>query len=185
MTSARYTPTAIALHWLIAAAIVALFALGFYMHGLELSPLKLRLFSYHKWGGVCVFALAVLRLAWRIGHRPPPLPAAMPRLERAVAHAGHHLLYLLMFAIPLIGWLASSAKGYTTVLFGVLPLPDLLAPDPALADRLIQLHWAVNLLLAAVVAGHAAAALRHHFVLGDDVLRRMLPRFASNKETSR
>ncbi len=172
----KYTATAIALHWLMAIALLGLFGLGFYMADLPLSPTKLKLFSWHKWAGVSLFLLAVLRLTWRIGHRPPELPAHMARGERFLAHAGHGLLYLLMFAIPLSGWLMSSAKGFQTVYFGLLPIPDLLDKNKELGDLLETVHSSLNLLLAATVLGHAAAALKHHSVDKDDVLTRMLSR---------
>jgi cytochrome b561 len=171
----RYTAFAIALHWLMALVIAGLFALGIYMHDLPFSPTKLQLYSWHKWGGVCVFLLVLIRLVWRLIHRPPALPAHMQGLVRAAAHAGHHVLYLLMFAVPLSGWLMSSAKGFQTVLFGVWPIPDLLTKDPALAGILQPLHFALNMLLLIVVIGHVAAALKHHWIDKDDVLTRMLP----------
>lgn len=171
----KYTATAIALHWLIALAIIGMVALGFYMTGLPLSPRKLQWYSWHKWTGVCVLLLALFRLGWRISHRPPALPQHMNSLERLAAHAGHKMLYLLMFAIPLSGWLMSSAKGFQTVLFGVLPIPDLLERNPELGNLLAGVHGGLNVLLIAVVIGHAAAALKHHFIDKDDVLTRMLP----------
>lgn len=171
----KYTATAIALHWLIALAIIGMVALGFYMTGLPLSPRKLQWYSWHKWTGVCVLLLALFRLGWRISHRPPALPQHMNSLERLAAHAGHGMLYLLMFAIPLSGWLMSSAKGFQTVLFGVLPIPDLLERNPELGNLLAGVHGGLNVLLIAVVIGHAAAALKHHFIDKDDVLTRMLP----------
>ena len=171
----RYTAFAIALHWLMALAIAGLFALGIYMHDLPFSPAKLQLYSWHKWGGVCVFLLVCIRLFWRLTHRPPALPEHMQGLVRVAAHAGHHILYLLMFAVPLSGWLMSSAKGFQTVLFGVLPIPDLLAKDQVLAEILQSLHFALNMLLLVVVIGHVAAALKHHCIDKDDVLTRMLP----------
>ncbi|MGE5468881.1 MAG: cytochrome b [Ignavibacteria bacterium] len=172
----RYTATAIALHWLMAVLLAALFALGLYMHDLPLSPWKLKLYSWHKWAGVTAFLLVLVRAGWRAAHRPPALPHAMPPLFKAAAHAGHAALYLLMLAIPLTGWLMSSAKGVPTVYFGVLPLPDLLAKDKALGETLANVHAWLNYLLAAVVTGHAAAALKHHVVDRDGVLLRMLPR---------
>lgn len=174
--STHYSATAKALHWGIAVLIFGLLGLGFYMTGLDLSPTKLQLFSWHKWAGVTVFMLVVVRLAWRITHRPPALPAHMSALERFAAHAGHHLLYVLMFAIPLSGWLMSSAKGFQTVWFGVLPLPDLLAKDKALGDLLQTVHVSLNFVLIALLLAHIGAALKHHLVDKDDVLTRMLPR---------
>ena len=171
----KYTSTAIALHWLMAIGLIGLFAFGLYMADLPLSPAKLRYYSWHKWAGVTLFLLVFVRLAWRVAHRPPALPEHMGRGEQFVAHAGHGLLYLLMLAVPLSGWLMSSAKGIQTVLFGVLPIPDLLEKNKELGHLLQTLHWGLNMLLAAVVVGHAAAALKHHFIDKDDVLTRMLP----------
>ena len=179
--NARYSLTAVRLHWLMALMIVGLFGVGLYMTGLKLSPQKLQLYSWHKWAGVTVFVLAIARLAWRIGHRPPPDPAGMPRWQVVAAHGVHHLLYLLMFAIPLSGWLMSSAKGFQTVWFGVLPLPDLLDKDKALGDLLQTVHMLLNYSLAALVAAHAGAALKHHFLDRDDVLVRMLPFLDKNR----
>ncbi len=181
MTDTRYTTTAIALHWLMAALIFGLFGVGLYMSGLPLSPTKLQIYSWHKWAGVTAFLLVFARLAWRIAHRPPPLPAAMPRWQQFAAHAGHGLLYLLMIAIPLSGWLMSSAKGFQTVYFGVLPIPDLLGKDKELGDTLRDVHQALNFLMIAIVAGHVGAALKHHFIDRDDILTRMSPRH-SHKE---
>lgn len=171
----KYTSTAIALHWLMAIGLIGLFAFGLYMANLPLSPEKLRFYSWHKWAGVILFLLVFVRLAWRVAHHPPALPEHMGRGEQFVAHAGHGLLYLLMLAIPLSGWLMSSAKGIQTVLFGVLPIPDLLEKNKELGQLLQTLHWGLNMLLAAVVIGHVAAALKHHFLDKDDVLTRMLP----------
>lgn len=171
----RYTPTAIGLHWLIALAIAATFALGLYMHELPLSPTKLELYSWHKWAGVSIFMLVIVRLGWRLTHPAPPLPEAMPGPLRLAAAGAHWLLYALMFAIPLTGWLMSSAKGFQTVWFGVLPLPDLVAKDKALGKLLAEVHETLNFTLLALVVVHAAAALKHHFIDRDTVLTRMLP----------
>jgi len=173
--SERYTPAAIALHWIVALLILANLALGLYTVDLPLSPAKLRNFSYHKWIGVTVFMLAAARLLWRLGHTPPALPAAMPAWERHTAAFTHALLYFLFFAAPLTGWLFSSAAGFQTVYLGVVPIPDLLSKDKALADALKLAHKSINYTLAAVIVLHAAAALKHHFIDKDDVLRRMLP----------
>lgn len=171
-----YTATAKALHWLMAVLLVGLLALGCYMQDLPLSPEKLQLYSWHKWAGVTVFVLVIVRGIWRFTHRPPLLPASMrPPLQWA-AHAGHFLLYTLMLAIPVSGWLMSSAKGFQTVWFGILPLPDLVARDRALGDLFATVHTGLNLLFIAVLAAHVGAALWHHFIHRDDVLSRMLPR---------
>ena len=171
----HYSGTAKSLHWLMALLIAGLMALGLYMHELPLSPQKLQLYSWHKWAGVTVFALLLVRVAVRIAFPPPPLPAGMSRGQQLSAHAGHLALYLLMLAIPVSGWLMSSAKGFQTVWFGVLPLPDLVGKDKALGELLAEVHETLSWMLVALVAVHAAAALKHHFIDRDDVLARMLP----------
>ncbi|MBI5786619.1 MAG: cytochrome b [Rhodocyclales bacterium] len=179
----RYTGTAIALHWLMAILILGICGVGLYMTGLPLSPTKLQIYSWHKWAGVTAFLLALVRIAWRARHRPPALPVAMPHWQQIAAHGGHALLYVLMVAIPLTGWLMSSAKGFQTVYFGVLPIPDLLAKDKELGDLLRDVHATLNYLMIAIVAGHVGAALKHHFIDRDDILTRMAPRH-SRKEQS-
>lgn len=171
----RYTRTAIWLHWLVALGLIGTFALGLYMPDLPLSPTKLKLFSWHKWAGVTLFFLVLIRLGWRLSHPAPALPSTMPAVMRLVSHAMHWLMYTLMFAIPLSGWLMSSAKGFQTVWFGVLPLPDLLAKDTALGERLTALHEVLSFVLLGLVIVHTVAALKHHFIDHDDVLTRILP----------
>ena len=170
-----YNGTAIALHWLMAILLISLVAVGFYMHDLPVSPWKLKVFTWHKWAGVVAFLLTVLRLGWRARHRPPALPDSMTPPTRLAAHTGHGMLYVLMLSIPLSGWLMSSAKGYQTVLFGVLPIPDLLSKNLELARTLGEAHEVLNFLLIAVVVGHVLAAIKHHLVDRDGVLLRMLP----------
>jgi cytochrome b561 len=171
--STAYTPVAKGLHWLMAVLILGLLALGIVMHEMPLSPRKLELYAWHKWFGITVLLLVWLRLAWRLTHRPPALPATLSAPLRRLAHAGHALLYVLMIVIPLSGWLMSSAKGVQTVWFGLVPLPDLLGRDRELGDLLQQAHKLLNRLLLLTLAGHVLAALWHHFVLKDGTLRRM------------
>ena len=177
----RYTPTAIALHWLMALLILGLLGVGLTMTALPLSPFKLQVYSWHKWAGVSAFLLVCLRLAWRLGHRPPALPSGMPGWQRHAAHGMHHLLYLLMFAIPLSGWLMSSAKGFQTVYFGIIPLPDLLQKNKELGELLELVHSSLNFTLAGLVVAHIAAALKHHLFDRDEVLARMLPFLTRNR----
>jgi cytochrome b561 len=174
-TADRYGPMAQALHWATFLLLVGSFSLGLWMVELPLSPLKLRLISYHKWIGVTVFLLVLMRLAWRLYSPPPPLPASVPLWQRRAAKAVHGLIYVLLIAIPLIGWLGSSAKGIPTVYLGLVRLPDLLAKDPELAKRLFLVHWVLNKALLVAVGVHVAAALKHHLVDRDEVLVRMLP----------
>lgn len=170
-----YHPVARGLHWLMAVFIFGLLALGHYMSELPLSPDKLRYYSWHKWAGVTVFALAVLRLGWRLTHRPPPLPDTLSPTLKRLAHTGHALLYGLMLAMPLSGWLMSSAKGVQTVWLGLVPIPDVLGRDRALGDLLQIVHASLSWLLVAMVVMHVLAALYHHHVLRDDTWHRMWP----------
>lgn len=170
-----YTAVAKLLHWGMAVLIMGLMALGFVMTDMDLSPEKLQYYAWHKWAGVSVFVLVWLRLLWRVVNPPPAYPSSMSSLLQGLAHAGHAALYGLMIVIPLTGWLLSSAKGVQTVWFGVLPLPDLLEKDKELGHLLHEVHEALNFLLMALLFGHVAAALKHHWIDKDDILKRMLP----------
>ena len=175
MSQPRYTRTAQGLHWAIAILMLSLVGVGFWMSDLPLSPRKLQVYSWHKWAGVTVFMLAAVRLAWRATHVPPALPASISRANAIVAGAVHHLLYLLMFALPLSGWIMSSAKGFQTVWFGVLPLPDLVAKNAELGEQLEEVHETLAITLLVLVGLHVAGALKHHFVERNGLLGRMWP----------
>jgi cytochrome b561 len=169
-----YTHTAIALHWLAGILILCGFTLGVSLKDLPISPQTLRLYGYHKWIGISVFLLAVARLAWRWAY-PAPHPVPMPEWQRRAAAATHALLYAFMLVIPLSGWIYSSATGVEVVYLGLVPLPDLVPKDKALASVLKAVHVTLNYALLALVTVHAGAALKHHWIDRDDVLRRMLP----------
>lgn len=170
----RYDLLSIALHWLMALAIIGLLGVGLYMVSLPFSMSRLKLYNWHKWAGMTVLALAALRLLWSL-RRQAPAAAPGPRWQQVAAHAVHGLLYLFFFAVPLAGWTYSSAAGFPIVWFGLLPLPDLVAPDPALAETLKATHRWLAYGLAAVVAAHVAAALKHQFLDRDRLLARMWP----------
>ena len=172
--SPRYTSTAIVFHWLLALAIVASFGVGLYMADLPLSPQKLKLYNWHKWAGVTILALSALRLLWRLTHRPPA-DVPMPAWQRAAAHATHVGLYLLFFAVPLVGWAYSSAAGFPIVWFGVVPLPDFVSPDKALAEAIKPWHERLAWLMALLVLLHVAGAVKHQFVDRDGLIGRMRP----------
>ena len=176
----RYGPVAIALHWLLALMILGSVCLGLSMTGLPFSPLRLKLYNWHKWAGVTILALSAMRLLWRLSHPPPPLPAriraAMPGWQLAAHRGLHLLLYLLFFAVPLLGWAYSSALGFPVVWLGVLPLPDFVPVDKDFAEAVLKpLHKIGAFSLAAAALVHAAAALKHHFVDRDGLLGRMSP----------
>jgi len=171
-TPDRYTRTAIVLHWLLALMIVSSFGVGLYMADLPFSPSRLKLYNWHKWAGVTILALSAALLLWRLSHRPPAdLP--MPAWQQRAAHAVHLLLYGLFFAVPLAGWAYSSAAGFPVVWFGVLPLPDFVPVDRALAEAIKPLHKLLAFALTGTVLLHVAAALKHHFIDRDGTLQRL------------
>jgi cytochrome b561 len=172
----RYTHTAMVFHWLIAVLIVGTFSLGLVMTGIPgLTPTKLKYFSWHKWAGVTVLTLATLRLLWRLANPAPAYPSAMPRWQQRAANGLHVLLYGLIFGVPLSGYFYTLAAGVPVVYFGLVQLPLLIAPNPALKPLLKGLHYWLNMVLAGAVGLHVAAALKHHFIDRDGVLKRMLP----------
>jgi cytochrome b561 len=170
----RYGWPLIGLHWLTLLLIVAAYVLGSLLEDMTLSPLKLKLYSWHKWVGLLVLALLPLRLAFRLADRLDHKAGLTP-LEVRVSAITHGMLYLLLIAVPLFGWLNSSAAGFPVVWFGVLPLPDLVGKDKALAEILEELHEGSVNLLVLLAALHAVAALYHHHVRRDGVLVRMVP----------
>jgi len=174
VAAGTYTRTAVALHWVAALLIVCNLALGISMINLSLTPLKVRLFGWHKWIGITVFLTATARILWRSAHPAPPAVVS-PAWRRRAAAASHAALYALMFLVPLSGWLYSSSTGVSVVYLGLVPLPDLVPKDKALAGVLAAVHATLNFILFALVTVHVGAALRHQLVDRDDTLRRMLP----------
>lgn len=163
------------LHWLIVALIAVQATLGLTGLLLPLGLQKLAVLARHKSIGLTILGLAVLRLLWRWLNPTPPLPSNLKPHERFLAHSTHAALYVLLFAIPLTGWMMSSARGFPVSWFNLFQLPDLVAKDETLYHALVMTHAALAIALAVTVALHVAGALKHHFVLKDDTLRRMLP----------
>ena len=180
-TDVAYTRTAIVLHWLTLALIATGFTIGMRMVDLPIAPQTLRIYAYHKWIGITVFVVTLARLGWRFAHPVAP-PEGLPAWQRHAARASHLSLYVLMLAIPLSGWLFSSASGVQVIYLGLIALPDLVAKDEALAAALKSVHHALNFTLAVLVPLHAGAALKHHFVEHDRVLVRMLPALSGRRE---
>jgi cytochrome b561 len=171
--TASYGRTAVLLHWVIALLIAVGFTIGLTMVDMPLSPQKAKVFAYHKWIGITVLALALVRVAWRVTHAAPPeLP--MPAWQRLAARSTHGLLYALMLAIPLVGWMYTSAAGFPVVYFKLVQLPDLVSKDKELAALLKTVHMLLAWSLLGILALHVAAALKHHFIDRDTTLKRML-----------
>ena len=177
--AARYSHTAIVLHWVLGLTILGLFGMGLYMTSLPFSPARLKLYNWHKWAGITILTLSTLRLLWRVTHRPPALPNAiadaMPAWQHWAHHGTHYVMYALFFLVPLIGWAYSSAAGFPIVVFGVLPLPDFVPVDKALAEMIKPLHELSAFALIGLAGLHIAAALKHQWIDKDGLLKRMLP----------
>jgi cytochrome b561 len=171
----RYTAVAQAFHWLIAALVVIQFVLANLADDLPLGARKLALLARHKSFGMTVLMLAILRLLWRLKSPPPEMPPSMTPVERILARVTHIAFYVLLFAMPLTGWLMSSAKNYSVSWFGLFTWPDLIGKSETAFDLLRATHEILSDVLLALAVLHILAALKHHFWNKDDVLVRMLP----------
>lgn len=175
-TRQRYGAVAVMLHWLMAIVLVTLIVLGLYMARLPdvgFDTKKIGLILYHKELGIAALALAALRLAWRASNALPELVANLPDWQKVIARFVHLCFYALMFALPITGWLMSSATGIPVSFFGLFDLPDLVSYDERLFRTLIDVHKWLGYALTLLILIHAAAAARHHLVLKDDTLKRM------------
>jgi len=175
----RYDRVAMSLHWLLAAAILASVCSGLYASSLPFSPARLRWVNWHKWLGIAVLFASGLRLLWRLRQRAPDLPSAvlgrMAAWQRLAYPWVHRAMYLLFLAVPLAGWAYSSAAGFPIVWLGVLPLPDWVTADKALAPVLRTAHQALAYGLGTLLVLHIAAVIKHQWVDRDGLLLRMLP----------
>lgn len=176
---ARYSSAAIAFHWTIAALVVFNLLVGI---GHESIPALRSLMGAHKAAGITVLALTLGRVAWRLAHRPPALPATVTALERHAAHAVHWALYALMMLMPLTGWmLVSGPEGRRPLTwFGAFDLP-FLPVSTAVSDRADAAHGLLGWVMLALVVLHVAGALRHHLLKRDATLVRMAPWFATSR----
>ena len=174
-SAAHYGAVAKGFHWAMAVLILGMLAMGLYMADLPLGLQKLTYYGWHKEWGVVVLIFALLRLGWKITQMSPTLPSSLGRLSVCAAKAGHALLYGMMLAMPISGWLMSSAAGFPVSVFGWFTLPVLMAPDDSARKILAEVHEYLAFGLMALIAGHILAALMHHYLYKDNVLRRMLP----------
>jgi cytochrome b561 len=173
-TTVRWGSVAQFLHWLIVALIITQVTLALTadeLHGMA----KLAMLARHKSVGITILMLATVRLVWRLANPTPPLPSTLKPYERFLANFTHAALYVLIFALPITGWIMSSARGFPVSWFSLFQLPDLVAKNRPLYEAMQETHEALALTLGAVATLHLLAALKHHFVLKDTVLRRMLP----------
>jgi cytochrome b561 len=171
----RYHKLAILLHWLLAVALIGMLALGFWMEGVPKDPPGVRAgwFNLHKSIGIVIAWFILLRLLWRLTHRPPAWPVSMSKHQIKLAHLGHAAMYLCMVVLPLSGFLGSSFTPYPIKLFG-LALPRLWDASPMLKQACTVVHTAAAYAMCALIAGHVAVAVRHA-LLRDGVMQRMMP----------
>ena len=162
------------LHWVIVVLIIAQFVLANMAESADSRMDMFILFARHKSIGITIFALALVRLIWRLINEQPELPMRMPPWQRLVSKSTHWLLYALIFALPITGLLGSAASNFPVTWFGFFTLPALIGPDEALADIFHEVHEICAFALAMVASLHLLAALKHHFFNRDEVLRRMI-----------
>ena len=180
----RYSGVAATLHWLVAVAVLAQIALGIWMIGIPKEPVGVRAawFNLHKSIGITLAALVVVRMLWRLSHRPPPLPPSLPRWQQRTAQVNHLLLYGCLLVMPLSGFLGSVFSGFPIRFFG-LTLPSLAAKNSALKDLLSTVHWFTAALLGTLIAIHVLTALKH-LIDRDGVFERIWPWQASRPTVS-
>jgi cytochrome b561 len=177
-TRRSYGALAIALHWLMAALLIGLIGMGLYMVSLPdvgFDTRKIALILYHKELGMLALAVTLVRLAWRAGNALPSLAETLPDWQKVTARLVHLLFYALIFALPVTGWLMSSAADFSVSFLGLFELPDLVSHDDFLFGVFIEIHKWLAYALAALTLIHAAAALWHHLILEDQTLKKMLP----------
>ena len=174
-TEQRFGLVAKTLHWLTLALLIAAFTLAVSMVNMPFSPRKLEFYSWHKWVGVTIFLLVLLRLAWRLVNPVPEPPQSTPPWQRRASTLSHAALYAILIVMPVTGWIMSSALNLPVVYLGLVHIPSPFGVDRALGEAMKIVHLSLAIALLLLVTVHALAALYHHFILRDDVLRRMLP----------
>ncbi|MDB5764291.1 MAG: putative cytochrome [Herminiimonas sp.] len=171
-TGWHYGGPAIFLHWVLAVLIAGLVGLGWYMMSIEREPNSGWYFDLHKSFGLLVFALVVLRVLWRLNHKPAELPASLPKWQVKVSSITHWLLYACMILMPVTGFLGASYSKSGVVFFG-LHVPAWLVPARDMAKQFFSIHSAIVWVLVALVVLHAAAGLKHLLIDKNDVFQRM------------
>jgi len=181
----RYGIISQTLHWIIVVFVSIQFVVGSIAADLPLGMQRLILLSRHKSIGMTIFILMILRLLWRLSNQVPLLPAEMSSHEQRLARLIHWLFYILLLCIPVAGWINSSASNLTVSWFGIFNWPDLVEPDKYIATIAKGTHKILVWTLLAIISLHTMAALRHHFILKNNILIRMIPGFKgkTGKET--
>ena len=173
-TSAGYTATARVLHWITAILVLAQIVLGILIANKWTGPWQDQLYDLHKSNGAVLIPIILIRIFYRWGHPPPPLPADIPPIQQFAAHATHYLLYGLVVAQVFLGWIATAAYPAPVPIYGLFNLPSVWPENRVLSEQLLAIHKVVGISIAVVAAMHIGAALFHHFVRKDRVLMRMI-----------
>jgi cytochrome b561 len=182
-TAVRWGAVSKFLHWIIVLMIITQYVLAEAAEDMPLGMQKFETYALHKSFGITILMLAVLRLLWRWANPTPELPNTLKPYERFLARAVHFGLYAFLFIQPIVGWTMSNAENYPVSYFGWFTLPDLVAPDKEFGEVMEEIHEALFNGMLGLAVLHVAAALKHHFWLKDDVLKRMLP-FGSTRPGS-
>ena len=172
---ARYSGVAKSLHWLILALLIVQFAIAWTMPQIGRGSVPTGLIGWHLSVGVAILAVMIVRLAWRITHPAPPAPTDLSPALAILSRATHYLLYAVLIVLPLLGWANASSRGWAVKLFGIVPLPPLMAKGSPLGHSLGDIHGTLALVLLAIIAVHVSGALYHALYLKDRTLQRMLP----------
>ena len=175
--SRDYGSVAKTFHWTVLALIIAQFAVGWLMPDIKRGMQPESLMNLHMSIGLVILAAMTLRYGWRFAHGAPPPEASLPPWQRALSELVHLALYLLVFAMTFSGWFFASMRGWTITLFGLVPIPGLVAQGSALGRTIGEWHSVLSWVLLGVIGAHVAAALAHLLVFRDRVMQRMLPRF--------
>jgi cytochrome b561 len=171
----RYSGVAKSLHWLILALLIVQFAIAWTMPQIGRGSVPTGLIGWHLSVGVAILAIMIVRLAWRITHPAPPAPTDLSPALAFLSRATHYLLYAVLIVLPLLGWANASSRGWAVKLFGIVPLPPLMAKGSPLGHSLGDIHGTLALILLAIIAVHVSGALYHALYLKDRTLQRMLP----------
>jgi cytochrome b561 len=182
-TTEQFGVVARTLHWLTLVLLIGAFTLAVSMVNMPFSPRKLEFYSWHKWVGVTIFLVALLRLAWRFANPVPQPPDGTPHWQRRLAGLSHAALYAILLIMPVTGWIMSSALNLPVVYLGLIHIPSPFGVDRALGEAMKVVHLSLAVALLVLVSIHILAALYHHLVLRDDVMRRMLPWPARLRDT--
>ena len=171
----HYDRIALGFHWLILALLVAQFAIAWTMPDIKKATPDTGLVAWHLSVGSTILLVMLLRLAWRLTHTPPPPPSDLMPALQLLSRLTHWLLYAILIALPVLGWINASSRGYRVVLLGLIPLPQLVPTGNAFGHEMGDIHGTVAWMLLGIVALHVAGALYHTLIKQDGLLRRMLP----------